>query len=116
MAYVMSYVAAVPTGNKDAYAKHAAFAAQIFKDHGATRIVECWGDQVPPGEVTSFPRAVAAKDDETVVMGWQDWPDKATHDANMPKAMQDPRFQDMSGMPFDGKRMIFAGFETVLDL
>ncbi|MDH3666820.1 MAG: DUF1428 domain-containing protein [Paracoccaceae bacterium] len=116
MAYIMSYVAAVPTDKKDAYSKHAALAAQIFKDHGATRVVECWGDEVPPGEVTSFPRAVQARDDETVVMGWQEWPDKATHDAGMPQAMQDSRFQSVREVPFDGKRLIFAGFQKLLDI
>ncbi|NNF72542.1 MAG: DUF1428 domain-containing protein [Rhodobacteraceae bacterium] len=116
MSYIMSYAAAVPTAKKAEYLRHCELAAEVFKSHGATRIVECWGDQVPPGEVTSFPLAVQAKDDETVVIGWQEWPDKATHDANIQAAMKDPRFHEMGEMPFDGKRMIFAGFETVLDL
>ena len=116
MPYMMCYVAAVPTARKADYLKHATLAAEVFKDHGATRIVECWGDQVPPGDVTSFPLAVQAKDDETVVIGWQEWPDKATHDANMQNAMSDPRFGDMGEMPFDGKRMIFGGFATEVDL
>lgn len=116
MPCVMTYVAAVPTANRDAYATHAAEAAKVFREHGATRIVECWGDMVPPGELTSFPMAVKAKDDETVVMGWQEWPDKATHDANFQNAMQDPRLRGMREMPFDGKRMIFAGFDVVLDI
>ncbi len=116
MSYVMAYAAAVPTGKKAAYAEHSKFAAEIFKSHGATRVVECWGDMVPPGEVTSFPLAVKAGEDETVVMGWQEWPDKATHDANIQNAMGDARFKEMGPMPFDGKRMIFAGFETLLDL
>ncbi len=116
MSYVMCYAAAVPNANRDAYAKHSAKAAEVFKDHGATRVVECWGDMVPPGQATSFPLAVQAKDDETVVVGWQEWPDKATHDANIQNAMQDPRLQDMGEMPFDGKRMIFAGFDVLLDI
>lgn len=116
MSYVMAYAAAVPTANKEAYLKHSELAAGVFKSHGATRIVECWGDSVPPGEVTSFPLAVKANADETVVMGWQEWPDKATHDANIQAAMQDERFREMGEMPFDGKRMIFAGFETLLDI
>lgn len=116
MPYVMAYAAAVPTAKKEAYAKHASLAAEIFKSHGATRIVECWGNSVPPGEVTSFPLAVQAGPDDTVVMGWQEWPDKATHDANIQAAMSDPRFREMGEMPFNGKTMIFAGFEVVLDL
>ena len=116
MSYVMVYVAAVPTAKKEAYLAHAEKAGAIFKDHGATRVVELWGDMVPPGEVTSFPTAVQAKDDETVVMGWQEWPDKETHDANMQKAMGDPRFAEMGPPPFDGKRLIFAGFQQMLAL
>lgn len=116
MTYVMCYAAAVPTANREAYAEHAAHAAAIFKEHGATRVVECWGEAVPAGEVTSFPLAVKAGPDETVVIGWQEWPDKATHDANMQKAMQDPRFREMSDMPFDGKRLIYAGFEVLRDI
>ena len=116
MPYVMAYAAPVTTNNKDAYAAHSKSAAEVFRSHGATRIVECWGDMVPPGETTSFPLAVQAAADETVVMGWQEWPDKATHDANIQAAMSDPRLRDMGEMPFDGKRMIFAGFEVIHDL
>ena len=116
MPYVMCYAAAVPTAKKAEYQKHAAHAANVFKAHGATRIVECWGDMVPPGEMTSFPLAVKAADDETVVIGWQEWPDKATREANFQNAMKDPNFGDMSDMPMDGKRMIFAGFDVVVDV
>jgi uncharacterized protein YbaA (DUF1428 family) len=116
MAYVMCYAGAVPTAKKDDYHKHSKRAAEVFKKHGALRVVECWGDMVPPGKVTSFPLAVKAKDDETVVIGWQEWPDKPTHDANFQKAMEDPDFGDMSAMPIDGKRMIFAGFEMLVDI
>ena len=113
--YVMTFVAAVPTDKKEAYRAHSEIAAQVFKEFGATRIVECWGDFILPGEVTSYPMAVAAKEGETVVTGWQEWPDKETAHASMDKAMQDPRMADME-MPFDGKRMIFGGFETLLDV
>jgi len=116
MSYVMCYVAAVPTAKKAEYEKHASAAAGVFREHGATRVVECWGDMVPPGEMTSFPLAVQAKDDETVVVGWQEWPDKATHEANFQNAMKDPRLAGMSDTPMDGKRMIFAGFDVVLDI
>ena len=114
--YVMCFVAAVPTAKRAEYAAHSAAAAKVFKAHGALRVVECWGDQVPPGKLTSFPLAVAAREDETVVTGWQEWPDKATCEANMEKAMSDPKMQAMGEMPFDGKRLIYAGFEPILDV
>ena len=114
--YVMSFVAAVPTDQKDAYLAHCKMAAEIFKSHGATRVVELWGDVVPEGEKTSFPMAVAAKEGETVVTGWQEWPDKATCDASMEKAMRDPRLAEMGSMPFDAARMIYGGFQTLVDV
>ncbi len=113
--FVMSFVAAVPTDQKDAYLTHCKAAAEIFKLHGALRVVELWGVMVPEGVNTSFPRAVDAKEGETVVTGWQEWPDKATCDANMEKAMSDPRFAEMGALPFDTGRMIYAGFETLVD-
>lgn len=113
--YIMSFVAAVPTHKKDAYLEHSQKAAEIFKEFGATRIVESWGDFTPPGEVTSYPQAVAAKDGETIVTGWQEWPSKELAHASMEKAMSDPRMTGME-MPFDGKRMIFGGFDTLLDV
>ena len=82
----------------------------------ALRVVEAWGDDVPAGKVTDFQRAVLAKDDETVMFSWIEWPDKATRDAGMKKMMEDPRMEAANPMPFDGKRMIFGGFENVLDL
>lgn len=116
MAYVDGFVAAVPTANKEAFHKHAEDAAVVFKDQGALRVVECWGDDVPKGEVTDFHRAVQAKDDETVVFSWIVWPDKATRDAGMEKVMTDPRLQpDRNPMPFDGKRMIYGGFAMIME-
>lgn len=115
MTYIMAYVAAVPTARRAEYEKLSHTAAAIFKEHGATRVVECWGDQVPPGKLTSFPLAVQAGEDETVAFGWQEWPDKATHDANAQNAMNDERLRDLD-MPFDGKRMIFASFDVLLDI
>ena len=114
--YVMSFVAAVKTDQKEAYLTHCKSAAEIFKSHGALRVVELWGADVPPGDTTSYPMAVAARSDETVVTGWQEWPDKQTCDANIEKAMSDPRFQEMGEMPFDGKRMIYGGFDTLIDV
>lgn len=67
MSYVDGFVVAVPSANKDVYKKHAEAAAAVFKEYGALNSVECWGDDVPEGEVTSFPMAVKCKNDETVV-------------------------------------------------
>ena len=116
MAYVDGFVAAVPTANREAFIAHARIAADIFKEQGALEVRECWGDDVPAGEVTSFSMAVKAKDDETVVFSWVVWPSKAKRDAGMQAMMEDPRMsQETNPMPFDGKRMIFGGFESVLE-
>jgi len=89
--------------------------APLFKEHGATRVVECWGDDVPDGKVTDFKRAVKAEPGENVVFSWIVWPSKQVREAATKKIMQDPRMQPPAEMPFDGKRMIFGGFEIVLD-
>lgn len=116
MNYIDGFVAAVPTANRDAYRKHAAAAAPVFKEHGALKVVECWGDDVPEGKVTSFPMAVQRKPDETVVFSWIVWPSKSVRDAGMAKVMADPRLQpDVNPMPFDGKRLIYGGFEVLVE-
>ncbi|KKL61638.1 hypothetical protein LCGC14_2193300 [marine sediment metagenome] len=116
MNYVDGFVAAVPAANKQQYIEHAAQAAALFKDFGVLRMVECWGDDVPAGNVTDFRRAVNAQDDEIVVFSWFEWPDKATRDAGMQSMRDDPRLQDMAkNMPFDGKRLIYGGFQAVVD-
>ncbi|WP_274426653.1 DUF1428 domain-containing protein [Chelativorans sp. YIM 93263] len=114
MSYINGMVAAVPSENKDAYLAHVRSAGAIFKEYGATQCVDAWGDDVPHGKVTDFHRAVQATADETVVFSWITWPDKATHDAAWEKIMQDPRMTDMK-MPFDGQRMVYGGFETLLE-
>lgn len=117
MTYVDGFVAAVPTANREAFRRHAAEAAPVFKEYGALKVVECWGDDVPNGEVTSFPMAVKCKDDETVVFSWIVWPSKEVRDAGMAKVMADPRLQpETNPMPFDGKRMIYGGFEPIVDV
>jgi len=117
MAYVDGFVAAVPTANKDKYIQHAEEASVVFKDYGALKLVECWGDDVPKGDRTDFYRAVEAKDDETIVFSWVVWPDKATRDQGMEKLMSDPRMTDESNpMPFDASRLVYGGFQMILEL
>lgn len=116
MSYVDGFVLAVPTAKKDEYLEMAAKCAEVFKENGALRQVECWGDDVPQGEITSFPMAVQCKEDETVVFSWIIWPSKVVRDSGMEKCMQHPLFQnDVNPMPFDGKRMIFGGFEMAME-
>ena len=114
MTYVDGFVVPVPAGKKEAYREMAAVAATIFKEHGAIRVVECWGDDVPDGKVTDFKRAVDARAGETVVFSWIEWPSKAARDEGSKKVMSDPRLKK-DDMPFDGKRMIYGGFAVMLD-
>jgi uncharacterized protein YbaA (DUF1428 family) len=117
MPYVDGFVLAVPKQNIEAYKEMARRAGEVWKEHGALAYVECIGDDVPYGELTSFPRAVQAKDDEIVVFAWIVYQSRADRDAINAKVMEDPRLKDqMSGMPFDGKRMIYGGFEAFLQL
>lgn len=115
MAYIDGCVLAVPVENREQYIEHAKVAAAIFKKHGATKVVETWGDNVPDGEVTSFPMAVKLEPGETVVFSWIHWPSKLVRDAGMAMAMEDEGFANFQP-PFDGKRMIFGGFEILLEL
>jgi uncharacterized protein YbaA (DUF1428 family) len=114
--FVEGFVIAVPKVNEAAYHKMAEGSAPIFLDLGATRVVECWSDDVPHGEVTDFYGAVKATEDEAIVFSWMEYPDKATRDAAGEKMMSDPRFEALGEMPFDGKRMIYSGFAPVVDL
>ncbi|MET0290730.1 MAG: DUF1428 domain-containing protein [Steroidobacteraceae bacterium] len=116
MSYIDGFVVPVPTDKKDAYLKAAKVTAAVFKEHGATRVVEAWGSDVPAGKVTDFARSVQAGPGETVVFSWIEWPSKEVRDAGSEKAMKDPRLQPGAfEMPFDGKRMIYGGFATLLD-
>jgi uncharacterized protein YbaA (DUF1428 family) len=117
MTYVDGFVVAVLTEDREAYRRFAELAAVVFKENGALRVVECWGDDVPEGKLTSFPMAVKRKDDETVVFSWVVWPSRQVRDKGMEAVMADPRVQaDMNPMPFDGKRMIYGGFEVIVDV
>jgi len=114
MNYVDGFVAAVPVANKEAFLAHAKMALPLFKELGAIRVVECWGDDVPDGKVTDFKRAVKAEDGEVVLFSWIEWPSKEIRNIAMKKMMEDPRMTN-TDMPFDGKRMIFGGFRPLLD-
>ena len=117
MSYVDGFVIAVPKANLEAYRAQAALGGKIWMEFGAKSYVECIGDDVPYGELTSFPRAVQATDDETVVFSWVVYKDKASRDEIMAKVMADERLKaDMANMPFDAKRMIFGGFQPFLEL
>lgn len=115
MTYVDGFVIAAKS--KEAYRAMAAKAAPIFIEHGALRVVECWGDDVPDGKVTDFRRAVKAEDGETVVFSWIVYPSKEVRDEANKKVMADERMQmDGEEMPFDTQRMIMGGFETIVDV
>lgn len=121
MAYIDGFVIAVPTANKDEFVEHARKADSVFLELGATRILECWAEDVSHGKQTDFYRAVEAKEDESVVFSWIEWPDKPTRDAAMGRMEElmktDPRMDPASNpMPFDGKRLIYGGFEPVVTL
>jgi uncharacterized protein YbaA (DUF1428 family) len=117
MSYVDGFVLAVPKANIDAYKALAQLAGSVWMEFGALSYVECVGNDVPYGELTSFPRAVQATDDEIVVFSWITYRDKASRDDIMAKVMADERLKsDMADMPFDAKRMIFGGFDMLVEL
>ncbi|GGE27925.1 Uncharacterized conserved protein YbaA, DUF1428 family [Gemmobacter megaterium] len=115
MSFVDGFVAAVPAANKQAYIDHARATWPLFQKYGAVAMRECWGEDVPDGKVTSFPMAVKAEPGEVVVFSWIEWPDKATRDACWAASETDPGFQNMGEMPFDGKRMIYGGFSSMVN-
>jgi len=115
--YVDGFVLAVPKAKLDAYKAIAKTASEVWMDHGAKAYVECVGDDVPYGELTSFPRAVQATDDEVVIFSWVVYQSRKDRDEILARVMADPRLKgDMENMPFDGKRMIYGGFESFLNV
>ena len=120
MPCIDGFVIAVPTANKQAFIDHARHFDALFLELGATRVIENWGDDLPDGELTDFRRAVQATADETVAFSWVEWSDKATRDARMKKMVEDPRMDPTKPanppITFDGKRMIFGGFEQVVEV
>lgn len=116
MEYVDCMIAAVPTANKAAYLEHARQAIPLFKEHGALRLVECRGDDIPGGEKTSLPMAVKCEADETVAFSLIVWPSRETRNRGMEGIMNDSRMNSENlPMPFDGGRLIYGGFEVILD-
>jgi uncharacterized protein YbaA (DUF1428 family) len=114
--YVQGFIVPVPADKQDEYREVAEKFWPIAHDYGATEHVECWESDVSDGKQTDFRRAVALKDGEKVVFSWVTWPDKATADASHDKMMADLRMKEFGGeMPFDGKRMVFGGFEPILE-
>ncbi|MFN3619470.1 DUF1428 domain-containing protein [Sphingorhabdus sp.] len=124
MPYIDGFVIACPEANKQKFIDHANTADSVFIELGATRVLECWGDDVPEGQTTDFRMAVKAAEDEAVLFSWIEWPDKTTRDAGMAKMTEmmndpskvDPRMDPAKNpMPFDGKRMIFGGFVPIVE-
>ncbi len=115
MNYLDGFVAAVPVANKEAYLKHAQDLAEVLKEYGALRSVQSWGDDVPEGKLTSFPMAVKRKQGEAVVFTWVEWPSRAIRDAAWGKSATDPRMNRSLDMPFDGERVIYGGFQIIME-
>ena len=116
MTYIDGFVCAVSSDKREDYRTYAQSAAAFFKEQGATEIMECWGDDVPDGKLTSFPMAVKLEPGETVVFSWIVWPSKAVRDASHGKMASDPRFDPKNApWPFDGKRMIYGGFVPIVE-
>jgi uncharacterized protein YbaA (DUF1428 family) len=114
MSYITGFLIPVKVENRDRYIESARKSWPLFKKYGALEQVETWGEDVPDGQVTSFPLAVKKADDEVVVFSWLRWPDRATADACFATMESDPAWQDMD-MPFDGKRMMWGGFAPIFE-
>lgn len=113
MSYIQGVLMAVPNDKRAAFVAHAKGAWDIFKDYGALSVRECWGDDVPDGQTTSFPMAVKMQPGESVVFSWVEWPDKETYQAAGAAMETDPRFAELGELPFDGMRMMWGGFTPV---
>jgi len=113
MTYIDGFVAPVPTAQKETYRAFCHRMSAVFKEYGALEVVDSWGDDVPAGQLTSFPLALKLADDETACFGWITWASRAARDEAWGKVMADPRMKDGPAPPFDGKRMFFGGFERL---
>ena len=119
MKYVDGFVVPVPKKKLAAYKRMARTAGKVWREHGAIEYVECVADDVKPGKVTSFPQAVNLKSSEVVVFSWVVYKNRATRDRVMKKVMADPRLREMMNpkkQPFDGMRMFWGGFKTIVEL
>lgn len=119
MPYVDGFILPVPNNNREKYLEIARQCGKIWREHGALEYRECVADDVKPGKLTSFPQSVNLEDGETVVFSWIVYESRAHRDAVNDKVMSDPRMADMmkpENMPFDGKRMIYGGFEMAIDM
>lgn len=118
MKYIDSFVLPVPKANLDEYRRQAQMAGKVWREHGALEVVECVADDVQPGKVTSFPRSVDLKDDETVVFSYIVYESREQRDRINEQVMKDPRIADMNpeSMPFDGKRLFWGGFKVLIEL
>jgi uncharacterized protein YbaA (DUF1428 family) len=117
--YVDGFVLPVPKRNVEAYRRMAQKAGKIWREHGALEYIECAGDDVKPGKLTSFPQSVKLKAGETVFFSWIVYKSRAHRDRVNAKVMKDPRvanMMDAKKMPFDGKRMFWGGFKTMVEL
>jgi TetR/AcrR family transcriptional regulator, transcriptional repressor for nem operon len=115
--YIDGYVVAVPLANKEAYIRHVHENILVFKQYGALRVMECWADDVPSGRINSYGHAVQLEENEAVVFSWIEWPFKAMRDAAWPLILRDPRMhKDHNPMPFDMKRMLRGGFQTIINV
>ena len=116
MSYLDGFLVPVPESKRDEYKAMAAKAAAVFRDYGATRVVEAWGDDIKKGTTNDFYTAVIAEEGEQAVFSWIEWPSKEVRDEAWPKIMEDERLKpDHANMPFDGKRMIYGGFAPIID-
>jgi len=113
--YIDGILLAVPNEKRDAYQALATKTAGIFREFGALRVLEGWGDDVPDGKVTDYKGAVQATAEETVVFSWLEWSDKDMRNAGWAKLMEDERMKAELPMPFDGQRMMWGGFASVFD-
>ena len=113
--YTDGFVVPVPDGKRDAYQALAAKMAKVFREHGAARVVEAFGTDVPKGEVTDFYRSVKAEEGEGIVFSFIEWPDKATRDDAWAKIMADDSMKPGNDMPFSGQRMFWGGFDKIVD-
>lgn len=117
MPYSDGYVLAVPTAHKQAFIDYARKVDHLFTKHGALHVFENWADDVPTGKTTDFYKAVNAKPDESIVFSWVLWPDKASRDKGNEKVMEDMKALGLMDLdtPFDGKRLIYGGFDSVVE-